>query len=239
MRVAVVSDIHGNLTALQAAVDDLDMVRPDLVITAGDLVGSGPRPAEVVDLVMELGWPGVIGNTDEVLWNRQPLLDLAARLPALEKTWSLVSEDVAWTRQAIGDKRMQWLRGLPKAWQGEGLAVVHASPGDTWKAPLPTAPDDELERTYSGLRSPIVAYGHLHVPYIRQLAEFTVANSGSVGMPYDGDLRASYLLIDGVQPTVRRVEYDVETEIKELAASGRPNHEWVALNLRAGRYHAP
>src|SRR2546423_14751725 len=103
MRIAVVSDIHANLTALQAVVDDRDTQAPDLVISGGDLVGSGPRPAAVVDLVASLGWPGVIGNTDEVLWNDRPLRDLAARLPQMRNMWDFVADDVAWTRAVVGE----------------------------------------------------------------------------------------------------------------------------------------
>ncbi len=68
MRLAIVSDIHGNLTALEAVIADLKTASPDLVVHGGDLAASGNRPAEVVDRIRELGWPGVVGNTDEMLW---------------------------------------------------------------------------------------------------------------------------------------------------------------------------
>ncbi len=72
MRLAVVADIHGNLTALEAVVESLKADRPDLVVQAGDMAVNGPRPGEVVDLVRSLGWRGVIGNTDEMLWVHRP-----------------------------------------------------------------------------------------------------------------------------------------------------------------------
>ena len=73
MRLAVISDIHGNLTALEAVLKDLAVTSPDLVVHGGDLVLNGSSPAEVVDLVRTLGWPGVVGNTDELLWNPERL----------------------------------------------------------------------------------------------------------------------------------------------------------------------
>lgn len=239
MRVAVVSDIHGNLTAFRAVIADLATVGADLVVHGGDLVGSGARPAEVVDRMMELGWPGIVGNTDQVLWDPTPLERLAAKNPALESLWKVVFDDVAATRELIGVGRTQWLQGLPDRWIGHGIAVVHASPGDCWKAPSPTASDDDLASVYGPLKTPLVAYGHVHQPFVRRLPGLTVANSGSVGMPYDGDPRASYLLIDDSHPTIRRVEYDVDAEINELTARRYPNGDWIGRILRSGNYLPP
>jgi predicted phosphodiesterase len=101
------------------------------------------------------------------------------------------------------------------------------------------ASDDELQSTYASLRAPIVVYGHIHCSYIRRLQGMTVANTGSVGQSYDGDRRASYLLIDGERLTIRRVEYDVESEARELLRSRLPHADWLARILIAGKYCAP
>ena len=82
MRVAVLSDIHGNLTAFEAALIDLKSVGVDFVVHGGDLVANGARPAEVVDIIRELNWPGVCGNTDEMLWRRELLADLELKAPS-------------------------------------------------------------------------------------------------------------------------------------------------------------
>ena len=238
MRTAIVSDVHGNLSALEAVIRDIKTVGVDVIVNGGDLVGSGRRPAEVIDLVSSLQWPGIVGNTDEVLWKPQPLHDLAERLPALKATWDIVFEDVERTRSAIGDRRLQWLRNLEGQWSTTGVTVVHASPGDTWKAPGPSATDEEMAEAYGGLRSPLVIYGHFHVPFIRSIPDFLVANSGSVGMPYDGDSRASYLIVENGRPAIHRVEYDIEAEIAELKAV-HPRGEWIAAILRAGKYLPP
>jgi predicted phosphodiesterase len=104
---------------------------------------------------------------------------------------------------------------------------------------MPNASDEELQSTYASLRAPIVVYGHIHRPYVRWLQDMSVANTGSVSQSYDGDTRASYLVIDGESITIRRVEYDVESEAKELLRSGLPHADWLARILLAGKYCPP
>ena len=239
MRIAVVSDVHGNWTALQAVLKDMKSVGADLVVHGGDLVGSGSRPADVVDLIQSLGWPGVVGNTDEVLWRPEPLEAIANGNPALTTLWQVVFADVASNRLTLGVERTRWLRSLPNHWVDHGIAIVHASPGDCWRSPSPTGSDDEFDRAYGNLDAPLVIFGHVHQPFVRQLPERVVANSGSIGLPYDGDPRASYLVIDDGRPTIRRVAYNVEAEIKELASNGYPRMPWISAILRTGRFALP
>ena len=120
-----------------------------------------------------------------------------------------------------------------------GLTLVHARPHDLWRAPMPNARDAELESTYAALRAQIVVYGHIHRPYVRRLPTFTVANTGGVSLSYDGDTRASYLVIDGQDISIRRVEYDVESEAEALLRSGLPNTDWLCRILRTGQYSPP
>ena len=115
------------------------------------------------------------------------------------------------------------------------MALVHASPSSAWSSPSAGASDEELESTYGPLGQAMVAYGHIHQPFVRDLATITVINHGSVGQPLDGDPRASYLLIDDGMPQIRRVEYDIEREVCLLAESGLPHGEWMARTLRAAR----
>jgi len=134
---------------------------------------------------------------------------------------------------------MRWLQALPPAWQNHGLALTHASPGDLWQAPMPECEEQQLVATYGSLGSSIVVYGHIHRPYVRHAPGFVVANSGSVGTPYDGDPRASYLLIEHGKVAIRRVEYDVEAEIRYLLSSGYPHAAWLAEIRRHGKYVPP
>jgi predicted phosphodiesterase len=236
MRVGIVSDIHGNRRAFQAVLADLRQVAPDLVAHGGDLASGGAHPADIIDQVRTLGWPGVRGNTDEMLWAPQRLAEYAAANPKIAPLLARIQETIPPTVASIGEERLRWLEGLPPLYSQPGFSLVHASPGDCWRAPMPNASEGELQSTYASLRAPIVVYGHIHQPYIRRLPSMTVANTGSVSQSYDGDRRASYLLMDGESLTIRRVEYDVESEAQDLLRSGLPHADWLARILLAGKY---
>lgn len=237
MRTAVISDIHANLTALEAVIADLRLVSPDRVIHGGDLVGSGARPAAVIDRVRELEWPGVQGNTDEMLWNHGRVTEYFESAPLRQQYREVVRRTIVATVEAIGSERLDWLRTLPAQWSDEGhdLAVIHASPGDPWHGPFAAAGNEELARLYGPLGTRRVVYGHIHQPYVRHLPSFTLANSGSVSLSYDGDPRAAYVLVDEGQVTIRRVEYDIEREIRALNEASCPDALWLAEILRSGR----
>jgi putative phosphoesterase len=241
MRIAIVSDIHGNLAALEAVLADLKRASPDLVLQGGDLAMGGHRPAEVVDRVRELGWAGVVGNTDEVLWSDESRAALEKSAPRLGPLLRVIFDDVAATVGLLGEERITWLRTLPIEWRSSDaqLALVHASPGNLWRAPGADCDESELVATYGSLGARVAVYGHIHRPYVRAVAGLTVANSGSVGSPYDGHPRPSYLLIEDGRVTIRRVEYDVERESRELIASGYPHAAWIAEIRRRGAYVPP
>jgi predicted phosphodiesterase len=239
MRVAIVSDIHGNRRAFAAVLADLRQVTPDFVLHGGDLAAGGAYPADIIDQVRSLGWSGVCGNVDEMLWAPERLTEYAATQPKLASILARVQEMIPSTVASIGEERLRWLEALPRLYAYEGLSLVHASPNDLWRAPMPNASDAELHNTYASLGAQVAVYGHIHCPCIRRLQDMTVANTGSVGQSYDGDRRASYLVIDGDSITIRRVEYDVESEARELLLSGLPNAEWLSRILRAGQYCPP
>jgi predicted phosphodiesterase len=233
MRVAIVSDIHGNLTAFEAVLVDLRQTSPDLILHGGDLGDTGARPVEIVDRIRELGWQGVVGNTDETLFRPESLREFAAQSPNLEPLFAVIEEMSAATRGALGEERLSWLRGLPLKYSVDEMVLLHASPETLWRAPAPEASDAELKNVYGTLSHTIAVYAHIHRPYIRALSGLTVANTGSVGLSYDGDRRAAYLLLDESEPTIRRVEYDVERELKALVACGLPHSDWVARILES------
>lgn len=239
MKAAIVSDIHGNRRAFDAVLHDLRVVSPDLVVHGGDLSAGGTRPAEIIDQIRQLGWPGVRGNTDEMLWNPQSLTEFASAEPRLAPILSRVAETIPPERAILGEERLRWLENLPAVHVRESFTLVHASPNDLWRAPVLSASDEELRTTYAPLAAPVVVYGHIHCSYIRKLPGITVANTGSVSQSYDGDRRASYLVIDGQDLTIRRVEYDVETEANELLRCGLPHAGWLPRILLAGKYCPP
>jgi predicted phosphodiesterase len=239
MRIAVVSDIHGNLTALEAVLADLRQTAPDVIFHGGDLAQGGASPAEIVDRIRDLGWQGVVGNVDEMLFNPASLTDFASRSPHLKSLFTVIEEMATAACEALGEARLAWLSGLPRIQKLGSMALVHASPDSTWVSPAHAASDGELETVYGPLGQPIAVYAHIHVPFIRRLSGMTVANTGSVSLSYDGDRRASYFLLDDSGPSIRRVEYDVDKELKALAVCGLPHAEWIAHILKSASPQMP
>ena len=225
MRIAFVSDIHGNLPALEAVLRDLDEVHPDAVVLGGDLALGGPHPAQVVDRLRGLGWPSVLGNTDEALDE--------SRLPEAART-EFIRTTSARTRDMLGPERVAWLTGLPLRWSGNGIAAVHATPNDCWGIVLHDAPDEKLREVFAPLDVPTAAYGHIHHAFVRELDSLTVVNNGSVSLSLDGDVRACYAVIDDGHVEHRRVEYDVERVAAEYVEIDYPYAERYARWLRSG-----
>jgi diadenosine tetraphosphatase ApaH/serine/threonine PP2A family protein phosphatase len=119
------------------------------------------------------------------------------------------------------------------------MALVHASPESLWRSPAADASDAELKQAFSSLDRELVVFGHIHWPFVRRVGDRTFANSGSAGLPYDGDPRAAYLLIDNGKPEIRRVEYDIDREIQMLERSGLPHADWIIRTIRGGSPQMP
>lgn len=227
MRIAVVSDIHGNLRALEAVLEDLERVRPDLVVQGGDVALGGPEPEAVVRRIRDLGWPSVLGNTDQLMGDDPEVRG---------RVGGVVAEVADLARAALSPESIAWLTSRPMAWQREHIAVVHSVPGDCWKVVPHDAADEVLVDTYSDLGTPIAVFGHIHHPFVRRLSALTVANAGSVSLALDGDARATYAVVDGGAVEHRRIAYDVERVAKDMLEAGFPKTyaEW----LRRGAWPA-
>jgi predicted phosphodiesterase len=239
MRMAIVSDMHGNRTAFEAVLADLKQTSPDLILHGGDLADSGASPAEIVDRIRELGWEGVVGNTDEMLFAPESLQEFAKHSAGLQPVVAVVEEIAAATRESLGDARLAWLRELPRVQTHGPMILVHASPESLWHAPSPEAGDADLELALGSLDTPISVYGPIHCAYVRNLPQRIVANIGSVSLSYDGDRRAAYLLLDDGNPSIRRVVYDLDKELKALASCRLPHTEWLAKTLQMARPQMP
>src|SRR5580704_6290570 len=239
MRIAILSDIHGNRTAFEAVLADLCATAPDLILHGGDLAFGGAGPVEIVDRIRDLGWQGVVGNTDEMLFRPESLEEFASQSPAAPSLWTAIRQMAAATRTMLGEERIAWLRGVERVQIQGPIALVHASPESPWRAPTPEATDAELESVYGPFGCPVAVYGHIHRAFIRTVSGMTVANTGSVSLSYDGDPRAAYLLLDDSQPSMRRVEYDVDREIKAVLAGRFPHADWVAKMLASASPQMP
>jgi diadenosine tetraphosphatase ApaH/serine/threonine PP2A family protein phosphatase len=192
-----------------------------------------------VDQIRDLGWQGVVGNVDEMLFRPESLSEFANESPQMRPMLVTIQEMAEATREALGKERLAWLRGLPRVQIHGPMALVHASPESTWRSPGHTAADAELETVYGSLGRPVAVYGHTHVPFIRSISEMTIVNTGSVSLSFDGDLRAAYLLLDDDKPAIRRVEYDVDREIKALSRCGFPHADWIAKILASASPQMP
>lgn len=238
-RIAILSDIHGNLNAFEAVVADLKRTSPDLVLHGGDLADGGSAPAAIVDRVRDFGWRGVLGNTDEMLFRPEALDAFSAGKPALRPLFDVLRRMAAATREELGDERLAWMRALPVVQDLEEIVLLHASPDSVWQAPGPESEEQVLDEVYRPVRGKAVVYGHIHHPFVRVAKGRMYINSGSAGLPYDGDPRASYVLIDDQGAQIRRVEYDIDREIAALRAKGAPGHEWIGRMLTSARAQMP
>lgn len=228
MRIAVLSDIHGNLLALDAVMTDLEKQSPDEVWCGGDIGWLGPWAAECVQRVRESGWTTVKGNTDVwITGDPQTIEDPVQR--------SKLGEIAA--SHAIPEDDARWLVNLPLGHSGPGsMLLVHGTPQSPFDAPDPNAPAAEFA-PYESLAG-LVIYAHVHKAFMRRLADQTiVANTGAVGLPADGPL-ASYLLVDndGSNWTLRhrRVEFDRRGAVAQAKHSRGPEGELFISYLEAG-----
>jgi predicted phosphodiesterase len=236
MRVAVISDIHGNQIALDAVLQDLaQQPAVDHLVIAGDLCLNGPCPKQVLETVQGLNCPVVQGNVDAEVVNEAPDKSLKKRTT------------VAWTREQIGEAGVDYLASLPMSHlipnpAGTDLLVVHANPINLEDAIFPNAPDDTLEHLLGGLEPNIgaLAFGHLHIAYTRHWRNLLLADVGSCGLPRDEDVRASYAILSWQDSTweaeIHRVPYDVKAVVKQLKTCGIPNEEKRIKTLLEARY---
>jgi predicted phosphodiesterase len=216
MRIAVLSDIHGNLLALDAVMSDLEGQSVDEVWCGGDLGWGGPWASECIARVRKEAWPTVRGNTDVWITGDPQTIEDATKREQFE--------DIA-RAHAISEDDAHWLLNLPLGHSGSGsVLLVHASPESPFDAPLPDEPAARFA-PYAG-KAALVVYAHVHRAFVRRLADGTiVANTGAVGMPMDGDT-ASYLIVDAQGPeyslTHRRVRFDRRAGLAQAKELGDP-----------------
>jgi predicted phosphodiesterase len=236
MRVALFSDVHGNVRALDACLKDLRAQGgADAIAGAGDYCMDGPRPREVLERLVEIGARCVRGNTDRYI------ADVDDVRPGHEEY-----AEAAWYRAALGEAWRTWLGALPFALQfGEGppaerLLVVHANPKSDDEHLWPDATDAQLERVTEGVVERTIAFGHLHLPYVRVWRDRLLVNVASAGLPKDGDARAGYAILTqragGWEVKHRRVDFDVAKVVAEIEQSGMPDRKKRVAVLLRHRY---
>ena len=229
MRIVIFSDIHGNVVALEAVLAAIRReTTPDALFVAGDLVLFGPRPAEALTLLRSLdGARFVKGNTDQYLIDD-----------------SDDEQEVAFARKLLSDDDIAFVRDLPfeqhlEVAPGHELLIVHANPRDLEGPITPDSPDALIRPWFEGVTAEVVAFGHYHVPFVRQLDGRTLVDVASVGLSRDGDQRAVYAIVTWErgrwQIEHRRVPYDIQAVARDYEAVGFPNAKQVAQQLLEAR----
>lgn len=206
MKIALLSDIHANLPALEAVLADIDRRAPDLVFCLGDLVGYATWPNECVDLIRQRRIPTIAGNYDVGVGLGSDDCGCAYKTES-EKANGAAS--IAFTNATIHEANRAWLRALPRHialdFEQEGekfrLLLVHGSPRKVNEYLFEDRDEKSLLRIMQDAQAQVMAFGHTHKPYHRILPDTSAGfrhaiNTGSVGKPKDGDPRACYVMLD-------------------------------------------
>jgi putative phosphoesterase len=226
-RLAVFSDVHGNLPGLEAILADIEARGVEHVLCLGDLVGYGPFPNEVAALVRERGIPTVMGNYDQGIGFSTGDCGCVYKTAA-QRAEGAVS--LAWTEGAAGEETRAFLRSLDDRFvldtpAGELLAV-HGSPRRINEYLFEDRPQTAMTRMAEQNPYRAILFGHTHVPYVRQVGDTAFVNVGSAGRPKDGDWRVCYALIDLAASAAARlaaefvrVPYDYDALAAALAST--------------------
>lgn len=232
MRVAAIYDIHANLSALEAVLEEIRQAKVDYVVVGGDVL-PGPLPRETIQSLLSLDIPAqfIHGNGDR---------EVLAQMSGLETDWYRIApeqwrEPVRWTVQQLDSQHQRLLEGWPPTCHVDipGLGDVlfcHATPRNDTEIFTRLTPDDRLLPIFEGLGVSVVVCGHTHMQFDRMVGKTRVVNAGSVGMPF-GEPGADWLLLDpDVQP--RHTRYDLARAADRIRRTTYPQAEdFAARNI--------
>lgn len=241
MKIGFISDIHGNVLALQAVLRNvIQEGGVDAVVCAGDMVAFGPRPVEVLQTLQEVENLMMIqGNTER--W-------LQEVLESPEGPWSQpeienVAHAMRWTIERIGEDTVRQLATLGKAGtlqvDGHPIEVEHASPGSDWVGIQPGTRDEQLEEMFRDRDFHCFVCGHTHKPLVKTVHGILVVNVGSVGYPYDRLHRPSWVEMttspERIDAVIHRVLYDREAVKKDIQEVAMPFGDVMCRRLDSAR----
>lgn len=225
--VAVITDIHGNLSALEASLERIEELGIARVYCGGDLVGYGPHPNEVCALIQERAIPTIYGNYDYAIARE---LDDCGCAYIDPHDRQLGQQSVDWTLAHTDRAAKDFMRELPFDLHlqvgDHGVHLVHGSPRKVNEYLFEDKPARLYERLAAAETDAVLAFGHTHKPWIRDFGRVRFVNCGSVGKPKDGDPRAGFAILRPgdaqLDVTIERVPYDAEAVAREVAAAGLP-----------------
>jgi len=220
-RIAVLSDIHGNVPALEAVIDDVRRQGVDEILVGGDLVGRGPEGSKVVSVIRDLGWRSVVGNHEEYL--------LAFRRRQVPEEWWGLEEWKASRFMAgeLSDEDVETIAALPFSFTAEtapDLRLVHGSPEASNDGIGPWLSDEEVGNRFDLVEEGLLVCAHTHRPQVWRVRGGMVVNVGAVGLPFNRDCRAQYAIFTsssaGWEVELRQVEYDLGAIFQIYERSG-------------------
>ncbi len=225
MRIAAISDIHANLPALRAVLDDIAKIGADAIYCAGDVVGRGPHPNETVELLRSLEIPTVQGNWDEAVGMDREQTGAAWDSVEAEATGDA---SMRWTASVMLEEHRSWLRQLPKTMRldvaGRSMYVFHGSPIRENEYLWADRPSRVLARIASDEADDLFCFGHTHEAFHRAVGQSHFVACGSVGCGTEGDARARYAVVYIGDPEIaigfRSVDYDHLSVVRDMTAQG-------------------
>jgi putative phosphoesterase len=228
MRLLLLSDIHGNLEALNAIRDN---VRYDQAICMGDLVDYGPDPLAVIDWIRDNKIPTIRGNHDNAV-----ALHVDCGCGYKYKHLSEATREYTWSR--ITEKEEEFLMSLPTSldftFDSMNIRAIHGSPESFFDYIYPDTPSEKVEKMLENISCDYLFAGHTHVPMSRKFSRLTMLNPGSVGQPRDYDWRASCMVFDTatLKPEIIRLEYDIDRTCDKIRKSMPHADELIAILKR-------
>ena len=237
MRLAIISDIHSNLPALEAVLADLETQAVDRIIVAGDAINGGVFPTEVLDIIYTEQWEMVRGNHEQYLID---FADCPSDFPLPQ--WG----PVHWTSKHLRPTDIDFLRNLPVSIEVEDLLIMHGALHDLSGGFFPGDSDNELNERYGQVPHKIIANGHTHLPIVCHWRDKILVNVGSVGLPLDGMPLPVYAILtqNGQQWIIqhRRVDYDATRVVpafheRGFMAEGGILAELFLCEIQTGRIH--
>jgi predicted phosphodiesterase len=236
LKIAIISDIHGNLVALRSILPEIK--KADRIVCLGDVAAVGPQPHETITFLRRARWPCVMGNADEALTKSLP--ESYENIPEGERHKMFALD--AWTRSELDEADRRFLAGFKPTIKvkdrKEVLLCYHGSPRSNTEQILPTTPEDELAKIFAVSNVPVCAGGHTHSQMIRRFGTSLIINPGSVGLPYfrkpDGSAVnpawAEYALLttsgDDLNVELRRERYSSHDLKEAVMKSGMPDPHW-------------
>lgn len=238
MKLAVFSDVHGNLQGLTAVLADIERRGADLLWCGGDLVGYGANPGAVIDLVRERGIPTIMGNYDDGIGYFR--IACGCDYPN-ERAMELGQRSIAWTKAHTSEAAKAYLRNLPyrlhREIEGHQVVLVHGSPAALNEYLFEDLPDQTFAHHLESVRADLLLFGHTHKPFHKILGGRHLINTGSAGKPKHGNPAATYALLSltpgQVSVEIAEVPYDHEAAARAIEQTDLPAE--YAQMLRTGR----